>query len=131
MRSIDVVRRGYEHFLSTGDMPEDILAPEFVWDMSHFRGWPEQQVYEGVDGAREFLRAWTDAWDDWELEIESWHEAGEQVVVIQRQHGRARATGMPLDMRFAQVFTVRDGKETRMEMYADPEEALGAVGLSE
>jgi hypothetical protein len=34
-------------------------------------------------------------------------------------------------MRFAQVFTLRDGLETRMEMYADPTEALKAVGLAD
>jgi hypothetical protein len=33
-------------------------------------------------------------------------------------------------MRFAQVFTMRDGKQVRMEMYDDPNEALKAVGLS-
>jgi ketosteroid isomerase-like protein len=32
-------------------------------------------------------------------------------------------------MRFAMVFTLRDGLETRMQMYADPAEALEAVGL--
>jgi len=32
-------------------------------------------------------------------------------------------------MRFAMVFTVRDGLETRMEMYADPAEAFAATGV--
>jgi len=32
---------------------------------------------------------------------------------------------------FAQVYTLRDGKEVRMEMYADPAEALKAVGLEQ
>ncbi len=36
---------------------------------------------------------------------------------------------MPVDMSFAQVWTVRDGKQTRMDMYSDPEEALQALGL--
>jgi ketosteroid isomerase-like protein len=35
-----------------------------------------------------------------------------------------------VDMTFAQVFTVRGGKQTRMEMYADQAEALEATGLS-
>ena len=34
-------------------------------------------------------------------------------------------------MVYAQVFTVRDGMQTRMEMYADPDEALKAVGLAQ
>jgi len=34
-------------------------------------------------------------------------------------------------MRLAQVFTVRDGRQVRMKMYDDPEDALKAVGLTE
>ena len=47
-----------------------------------------------------------------------------------RQSGRARSTGVRVDMRFAQVYTLRDGRQIRMEMYADPAEAFDAVGLS-
>jgi hypothetical protein len=34
-------------------------------------------------------------------------------------------------MRLAMVFTLRDGLQTRIEMYADPSAALKAVGLEE
>jgi ketosteroid isomerase-like protein len=34
-------------------------------------------------------------------------------------------------MLLAQVYTIRDGKQARMEMYADPADALKAVGLEE
>ena len=57
------------------------------------------------------------------------HDAGDKVVVLVRQRGRSKAAGMPVDMSFAQVWTLRDGKESRMEMYSDPNEALKAVGL--
>ena len=32
-------------------------------------------------------------------------------------------------MRFAQVWTFRDGQAIRMQMYANPDQALEAVGL--
>ena len=129
--NVEIVKRGFNHFQTTGDFLEEIIAPDFVWDMSKFTGWPEQQVYDGLEGARTFIRDWTDAWDEWEIEVESFHDAGERVLVIVRQRGRSKTTGMPVDMLFAQVFTLRDGLETRMEMYADPAEALKAVGLEE
>jgi ketosteroid isomerase-like protein len=125
----DIVRSGYEYFNATGDVWDEIAGPGFVWDMSKFEGWPEQPIYEGVEGARTFLRAWTEAWEEWELRLESLHEAGDQVVAIMSQSGRSKATGMTVDMQFAQVWTVRDGKQTRMVMYSDPAEALSAVGL--
>jgi ketosteroid isomerase-like protein len=127
--NVDVVMRGLEYFAATGEPLEEIVAPDFVWDMSTFRGWPEQPLYEGLDGMRTFLSDWTTAFDDWHLELDSVHDAGEKVVVILRQHGRAKLTGMPLDMPFAQVFTVRDGRQARMQMYSDAAEALEAVGL--
>jgi ketosteroid isomerase-like protein len=80
--------------------------------------------------AREFLRDWLEAWDDWELAVESLHDGGDRVVAIVRQRGRSKTTGLPIDMTFAQVFTVREGKQVRMEMYADPSEGLDAAGLS-
>jgi ketosteroid isomerase-like protein len=129
--SMEVVRRGYEHFQATGDFLDEIYAPDFVWDMSTFRGWPEQQLYPGLDGARRFIEDWTAPFDDWSIEAEAFYDAGEKVVAILRQRARSKSTGLPVDMLLAQVFTVRDGRETRMEMYADPAEALKAVGLAE
>ena len=61
---------------------------------------------------------------------EEFIDAGESVVAIVNQRGRAKATGIPVDMRFAQVWTFRDGQAIRMQMYASPDDALEAVGLS-
>ena len=100
--------------------------------MSKFRGWPEQPGYEGIEEARSFIREWTAAFDEWAFEVDALHDAGtDRVVGIMRQRGRSRTTGLPVDMVYAQVFTIRDGKETRMEIYSDPDEALKAVGLAE
>lgn len=129
--NLEVQRRGYEHFRATGEVLDEIVDPEFVWDMSTFGNWPERQTYEGVEGMREFLTTWVSAWEDWVLEVEELHPAGDKVVAIVRQRGRAKETGLPVDMHFGQVWTYRDGKQLRMEMYATPEEALRAAGLSE
>jgi ketosteroid isomerase-like protein len=127
--NIEIVRRGYAHFVATGELLQEIVARDFVWDMSKFRGWPERQTYEGLEGAQAFLRDWGDAWDDWQLELDSLHDAGETVVAILRQRGRSKTTGVEVDMTFAQVWTVLDGKQAKMEMYADPAEAMAAAGL--
>jgi ketosteroid isomerase-like protein len=129
--NVDVVRRGFEHFAATGELLADIFAPDFVWDMSLFRGWPEELLYHGIDGARNFLRDWTAAWDDWELALEAVQDSGDQVVTVVRQTGLSKATKLPVEMSFGMLWTLRDGKQTRMVMYADPAEAIRAAGLSE
>ncbi len=128
--NVEIVRLGYEEFLATGELVERITAPEFVWDMSTFHNWPERQAYEGVEGTREFLADWVGAWEDWRLEVRELIDAGDDVVAVVHQSGRSKATGLEVDMDFAMVWTMKDGKQTRMRMYSDPDEALRAVGLS-
>jgi ketosteroid isomerase-like protein len=129
--NVEIVARGYANFLATGDFAEERTPPEFVWDMSTFSGWPEKKLYEGTDGAREFIATWTEPFDDWEMEVEELIDAGqEDVVAVLRQRGTAKSTGLQVDMQFAMLWTIRDGKYSRMRMYADPDEAKRAAGLA-
>ena len=127
--NVELVRAGYERYVTTGELGQD-YTDDFVWDVSNLH-WPGQQVYEGADGAQAFLREWSDPWEDWEVEPVSFHDAGDRVVVLVRQRARSKSTGMPVEMSFAQIWTLREGKRTRMDMYSDPAEALAAAGLSE
>jgi ketosteroid isomerase-like protein len=65
------------------------------------------------------------------LSLEALEDAGDKVVGLVRQRGRSRSAGMLVEMSFAQVWTLRDGKQTRMEMFSDRDEALRAVGLKQ
>ena len=130
--NVEMVRRGYGRWIATGEFSPELAHPDFVWDMSTFRGWPERQTYVGLEGIAECIAAWTEAWDDWELEVEDYIDAGDAgVVTIGRQRGRSKATGVPVEMRFGQVWTIQDGQSIRMQMYASPEDALEAAGLRE
>jgi ketosteroid isomerase-like protein len=130
-QNLEIVQRGYEHFGATGEMLPEILHPDFVWDMSKFDGWPEQQTYAGLDGARQFIADWSEAWEDWELEVKDLLDAGDQVVAVMLQRGRARTTGMRVDMEFAMVWSFLEGQEIRMEMYARASDALEATRLQD
>jgi ketosteroid isomerase-like protein len=124
-QNVEIMRRGYERFMASGEIR---AHPDLVWDVSRL-GWPDQQIYAGPEGANQFNAEWADAWDDWELEVEDFIDAGEDVVAIVNQRGRSKATGIPVEMRFAQVWTLRDGRAIRMQMYASTEEAVRSVGL--
>jgi ketosteroid isomerase-like protein len=127
--NVEIVRRGYEQFIETGEILGDLVAPGFVWDMSTFRGWPERKAYEGAEGIREFLDEWGEAWGEWRLEVVEIKDAGDDVIAILHQTGSSKTTGLEVEMDFAQVWTVEGGKQTRARLYADPDEALRAVGL--
>ena len=123
--NVESVRRGWEHWTATGEVRGH---PDLVWDVSKL-GWPGRQIYAGPAGAEEFLAEWVDAWDDWKIEVEDYIDAGERVVTIVSQRGCAKGTGVPVEMRFAHVWTFRDTQVIRMDMYLKPDEALEAVGL--
>ncbi len=129
--NVEIVRRSYEHFVATGEFLAETMHDDFVWDMSTFRGWPDRQSYSGIEGATEFNADWDAAWDDWRLEVEVYIDAGgDRVVTIVRQRGRSKTSGVTVDMRFGQVFKVREAQLRGMRMYASPSEALEAAGLS-
>ncbi len=126
-----MVRERYERFIATGELDSDWYDPRFVWDMSTFTGWPEKQYYSGFEGVREFLSGWLEAWDDWRLELDELHDAGDdKVVVIVSQYGKSKSTGVEVEMRFGQVWMLRGERYMRMQMYADPTEALEAAGAA-
>lgn len=128
--NIDVVRRALAHHAATGEVLTEVYASDSVCDMSNYPGWPDQAIYEGIDGLRCFLGDWGKVFD-WEYEVESIHNAGECVVFVVRMKARGKETGLEFTWPAGHLWTVRDGKITRMAIYADAAEALRDAGLSE
>ena len=127
---IDVIRRGWDAWLR-GDLAALLreMAPDVVWDTSHFRDWPES-TYQGVEGVERFLNEWLYVWDDYELRVDDVFVAPDgRVVSLIWHRGRGRNSGVELHLEMAQVATLREGKITRLDNYEDRAEALAAVGL--
>ncbi len=53
------------------------------------------------------------------------------MVVLARYTGRGKGSGVDVDTEGAHVWTLRDGKAVRLEIFADRARALQAVGLAE
>jgi ketosteroid isomerase-like protein len=82
-------------------------------------------------GSARFFREWSEPFTEWQIELEALHDGGDKVVSVCRQQGRSKTSGLLVDMNLAMVITVENGLQTRMQMYADPSEALKAAGLEE
>ena len=72
-----------------------------------------------------------DAWDRQRIEPERLIEAGDQVVVFQREHQRGRSSGLELVDETAALIDLRDGRVVRIQGYMDRAAALRAAGLSD
>ena len=127
--NVETLRDAYEWVRVNGTFPAHLVAPDFIWDMSRFEGWPDRQIYEGVQGTEDFFADWGSVWDSWEPAVEAMHDVGDKVVAILRVRGRSKMSATPIEMPMAHVVTFRDGKQTRTDNYSRPHEALKAVGL--
>ena len=87
-------------------------------------------TYHGPAEVREFLRQWSEAFDDFGFEAEDALEAGDSIVFCLHQWGRGKETGAQVESRTWQVFGFRGGKIIRCRGYATKAEALAAAGLN-
>ena len=56
---------------------------------------------------------------------------GDDVVVLLRQSGSGKGSGVPVESVFGWIYTVTEGRISRVRLFPSPEEALKAAGLSE
>lgn len=90
----------------------------------------ETGIYRGVDGVKQWADDVDATWEDFRIEVLEFHEVGpEQAVAVNRNTGRARSSGIPLDDLRGTVLTWRDGRPWRNVVYSDPDEAFRAAGL--
>ena len=103
--NVEVVRAQYEAW-KRGDYREALAAfDEAVqWDATHF---PDGQIYEGHEGVQLFMRRWIGTWEDYDMIVERYLDAGDEVVIYTRETGRAKASGIEVEHLFGHVFTRR------------------------
>ena len=66
-----------------------------------------------------------------EVEIDEVRELDDgRVLTVQTLRGRFRATGLPAELTWAGIGTVRNGKIVHADGYASKRRALRAAGLS-
>jgi len=129
--NVEIVRRHYDAF-NRGDL-EGTLEPfdpkvEFIED-ADVR--PDAGAHRGIAAVRTFFQGMWDSAQEVAIEPEEFIEHGDKVIVVARLYGRFRLTGIQGESRFVKVWTVRAGKITRLQLFADKRKALEAVGLSE
>jgi ketosteroid isomerase-like protein len=115
-----------------GDM-EAVFAlydPAIVWDNSTLPA-PNAGVYHGHEGVRQFFQEWLEAFEDQHLQAETFIDAGGGVVVGHRISGRGKSSGAEVEMFRWQVYRVRNGLVTRIDVFETRAEALEAADRRE
>jgi ketosteroid isomerase-like protein len=134
--NVELVRRAYGTLDDAYRSGEVDLAPvKEMWDpdcvIKPSGLFPESREMHGHEGIVRFATAQMEAFDQMWSERQEFIEVQDRVVVPFRFGGRARHTGIEVEFSLVHVWTVRDGKLARVDMYATKAEALEAVGLPE
>jgi ketosteroid isomerase-like protein len=127
--NVEIVRRMFEAYAHGGFAAAATFAhPDFEMSLmaDHPLGGRTYRAGEAGDAMLDFVNSF----QDFRASGEEFIDAGDRVIVAVRERGKARE-GVEFEQTFGVLYTLHDGKVSRMEWFDTPAEALKAVGLEE
>ena len=126
--NVEIVRRAFAYEIyGVGDRAE----AEAIFDPGVVLNPTDEAPSYGFDAMRSDMERWASAFEELAVTFEEIIDAGDQVVVVAHHEGRGRKSGVKVDTRFYEVYTVREGKVSRVDEFTERAEALKAAGLPE
>jgi ketosteroid isomerase-like protein len=126
--SVDVLRRGFEALAAGGvEALLPFIDPDFVATVPPGLS-VEPDTYRGPEGVRRYFDSFYEAVDEVRFEPEQFIARGDRVVVPTRVLVRGRGSGAEVTQRVTQVWTLRDGRAIRLDVYPTLADALEAAG---
>lgn len=122
--NVDLIRSVYDAW-DNKRSARDFLAE----DLEYVN--PSYAVEPGVRRGRKSMAAVRDTYDDFQVHVERFIDAGDDVVVLAHYTASGRGSGVPLSGEHGYVWTVRDGRAVRFQWFQAHAEALAAAGLSD
>jgi ketosteroid isomerase-like protein len=133
--NVEILRGMYEAWMAGDDEAAySIFDPAIRLNPDPEASWVGMdEDYVGHDGVRRYMDAVNEAFEEYRPEVERIIDAGEgRVLTLAVEHGRGRGSGAEVQAaRTAHLWTLRDGKAVRLDLFLDRSRALEAVGLSE
>jgi ketosteroid isomerase-like protein len=125
-QNVDLVRRGFEHFVATGEPAWDTLHEHVeVRDHDIMDG---REYHGHADVRRWLFEDWASAWSEYSAEPEEFIDVDdEHVIAVFRIKATGRASGVAIEREDAMVYVVRDQQVTRLDYYNSKQQALEAV----
>jgi len=91
----------------------------------------EEGALYGQDAVRRNHERWIETWEEAEATVEEAIGVRDHVFVVGRLRGRGRASGVEVEQRLYDVYTLRNGKILHVEEFRERSDALEAAGLRE
>jgi uncharacterized protein len=127
--NVEIVRRVYEAAASRDATSIFALYdPDVELDATRM-GVGDLGIYHGHEGLRSLFGEFHEVWGQIEYDYEELIDAGQDVVAVVTRHARGRASGVDVEAPLALLWTVREGKVTRVVWFPTRDEAFEAAGL--
>jgi ketosteroid isomerase-like protein len=114
-------RRDFESVVET-------LHPEV--ELREWPAAPGARTYHGPDGARRAVDSWFEVWEWMQLEIKDIVDLDERVLITLHQRAKGKGSTIEVEIDTFNVYTVRDGKVIRIELFTERDPAVAAAGLT-
>jgi uncharacterized protein len=95
-----------------------------------FDDYPDARTYRDYKAIVGYLREFWESWEESEITPAEFIDAGDgRVVALLSFVGRGKGSSVQLERRFAEIWTVRDGKAVDFQLYRYPNQAFSAAGV--
>jgi ketosteroid isomerase-like protein len=118
--NVEVVRRIYDAFAGRDDAtPFELYAEDIVWDVSNARrsALYAKTIYRGHEGVRQVWREALAVFGAVDFEVEELIDVGDRVLAVIHERETGRASGAPVEASHLTVWTLADGKVTRLQVF--------------
>ena len=131
--NVEIMRRYYQAWFRRDPSEMGTLDSEIELYPDPENEWVGLNVvYRGPEGVLDYIRTVEEAVADYRPQVERLIDAGDKVVTLAVESGRGRGSGAEVESKqTAHVWTLRDGKAIRLDLYNDRADAFKAVGLPE
>jgi ketosteroid isomerase-like protein len=127
LENVAVVRGMWEAFLRNDfESALSAFAPDVEWDGTNL---PDGTISRGHDAVLDHVSRWAEMWDTWEVELEEVIDADQnRVIAFIGERGRTKS-GLEVNERHSELYTVRDGKIAYRKGFSDADQALREAGV--
>ncbi len=125
MNSLEIIKQAYS-YLNEKDIPSyfSLMSPNVELYQTEELPWGGH--YRGLDESKIFLSKIFPLIDS-SVEISNYIQAGDKTVAIGKTSGVAKQTGKKFSCNLAHVWTVKEQKIVRLEVYIDTDVMKAAL----
>ena len=127
---IETLRAGYEA-INRDDWNEAFRFAHPEFELKTADRVPNPGTYRGPEEARRFFEDLFAPFEEMVVEPEEFFERGDQIAVFVLVRLRPTGSSAEVENRIGHLWTMREGKASRLEVFPRREDALEAAGLRE